>query len=321
MKRLMLLLSGLLAALPALAAGTLADVQVLDRATGRKLPVYESGGRWFVAGKPGDEYHVSVRNRSGGDLLAVVSVDGVNVVSGETAAPSQSGYVIDPGDALAIRGWRKSLEKVAAFYFTDLGDSYAARTGRPDNVGVIGVAVFRRKAERLAEPAESRARESAGAAADHAPRSAPQAAQKRNRYLGFVFQAFNLLPYKTAAENVALPLFYQGVPAAERNRRAREYLERVGLSRWADHRPGQLSGGQQQRVAIARALVTKPHVILADEPTGALDTETSYEVMGLLTEVNQSGITVVVVTHEADIAARTHRTIRLKDGVIEAGAT
>ena len=178
MKRLFALLSGLLFGLPAIAAGTLADVDVHDRTSGRRLPVYESGGRWFVAGKPGNEYQVTVRNRSAGDLLAVVSVDGVNVVSGETAAAWQSGYVIDRGNSMSIRGWRKSLEKVAAFYFTDLGDSYAARTGRPDNVGVIGVALFKRKPEPRVELEESRSRESTGAAADSAPRSAPQAAQK-----------------------------------------------------------------------------------------------------------------------------------------------
>jgi hypothetical protein len=179
MKRLAALFSGLLLALPVFAAGNLADVQILDRATGRSLPVYESEGRWFVAGKPGNEYQVSVRNRSGGDLLAVVSVDGVNVVSGETAAQWQSGYVIDRGRSMAIRGWRKSLQKVAAFYFTDLGDSYAARTGRPDNVGVIGVAVFRRKPEPMAELAESRARaDVAGAANESEARRAPSAAQK-----------------------------------------------------------------------------------------------------------------------------------------------
>jgi hypothetical protein len=178
MHRLFALLIGLLASVQVVAAGNLADVEIHDRASGRRLPVHESGGRWFVAGKPGNEYHVTVRNRSGGDLLAVVSVDGVNVVSGETAAAWQSGYVIDRGGAMAIRGWRKNLDKVAAFYFTDLGDSYAARTGRPDNVGVIGVAVFKRKPQPIAELEESRSRESAGAASDSAPRSAPQAAQK-----------------------------------------------------------------------------------------------------------------------------------------------
>lgn len=165
--------------LPAFATGNLADVEIRDRASGRTLPVYESGGRRFVAGKPGSEYHVTVRNRSGGDLLAVISVDGVNVVSGETAAQWQSGYVIDRGRSLSIKGWRKSLEKVAAFYFTDLGDSYAARTGRPGNVGVIGVVLFKRKPQPLAELEESRSRaDASGTAADHAPRSAPQAAQK-----------------------------------------------------------------------------------------------------------------------------------------------
>lgn len=164
---------------PVFAAGNLADLEIRDRASGRTLPVYENGGRWFVAGKPGNEYHVTVRNRSGGDLLAVVSVDGVNVVSGETAAQWQSGYVIDRGRSLSIKGWRKSLEKVAAFYFTDLGDSYAARTGRPDNVGVIGVALFKRKPEPLAELEEYKSRaDASGAAAENAPRSAPQAARK-----------------------------------------------------------------------------------------------------------------------------------------------
>jgi len=129
--------------------------------------------------KPGNEYQVTVRNRSGADLLAVISVDGVNVVSGETAAQWQSGYVIDRGRSLSIKGWRKSLEKVAAFYFTDLGDSYAALTGRPDNVGVIGVAVFKRKPEPVAELDEPRSRaDAAGSAAEHSTRSAPQAAQK-----------------------------------------------------------------------------------------------------------------------------------------------
>lgn len=176
MKRLIALVCGLGAALPALAAGTLADVRIHDRVSGRTLAVHESGGRHFVAGTPGHEYEIRIRNRSGGDLLAVVAVDGVNVVSGETAAARQSGYVIAPGDTLSLRGWRKSLEQVAAFQFTNLHDSYAARTGRPDNVGVIGVAVFRRKPEPAAElqapPAEKRAD-----AGYHAQRHAPQAAQ------------------------------------------------------------------------------------------------------------------------------------------------
>lgn len=177
MKRLMVLLSGLLVALPAVAAGSLAGVEIHDRASGRVLPVYQHDGRWFVAGQPGSEYQVTVRNRSAGDLLAVVSVDGVNVVSGETASAWQSGYVIDSGRSMSIQGWRKSLDKVAAFYFTDLRDSYAARTGRPDNVGVIGVALFRRKPQAVAEPEESRERARAGAA-DGASRPAPGAAQK-----------------------------------------------------------------------------------------------------------------------------------------------
>ena len=179
MKRLVALLSGLLLALPAFAAGNLADVQVLDRSTGRTLPVYESGGRWFVVGTPGNEYQVSVRNRSSGDLLAVVSVDGVNAVSGETAAQWQSGYVIDRGRSLSIQGWRKSLQKVAAFHFTDLGNSYAARTGRPDNVGVIGVALFRRKPEPVANLVEPRERaDAARAASELEAKRAPSAPAK-----------------------------------------------------------------------------------------------------------------------------------------------
>ena len=179
MRRFLLFFCLFLTVAPALAAGNLADVQIYDRASGRTLPVYESGGRWFVAGKPGNEYQVTVRNRAGADLLAVASVDGVNVVTGETAAASQSGYVIERGRALSIKGWRKSLEKVAAFYFTDLGDSYAARTGRPDNVGVIGVAPFKRKPEPVLELEQPQNRVEPGAAADGAARSAaPRAAEK-----------------------------------------------------------------------------------------------------------------------------------------------
>jgi putative ABC transport system ATP-binding protein len=143
-----------------------------------------------------------------------------------------------------------------------------------------------------------------------------KAAQYRSKFLGFVFQSFNLLPFKTAVENVALPLYYQGIPRRKRNRIAMGYLEKVGLADWAEHKPSEMSGGQKQRVAIARALISKPRMILADEPTGALDTETSHQIMDLLTDIHAGGITVVVVTHEADVAARTQRTIRLRDGVV-----
>lgn len=146
--------------------------------------------------------------------------------------------------------------------------------------------------------------------------SEAKAANLRNTFLGFVFQSFNLIPYKNAMENVALPLYYQNIKRKKRNLLAIEYLDKVGLKKWADHLPSELSGGQCQRVAIARSMITKPKVILADEPTGALDSKTSFSVIDLFKSINKGGTTVLIVTHEHDIAERTDRVVHLSDGRI-----
>ena len=143
-----------------------------------------------------------------------------------------------------------------------------------------------------------------------------KAAILRNKFLGFVFQSFNLISYKTALENVALPLYYKGMARKERLKIALEYLDKVELKDWANHLPNELSGGQKQRVAIARALVTNPKVVLADEPTGALDSTTTDNVMDLLKAINDEGMTVFVITHEEEVAEQTKRIVRLKDGII-----
>lgn len=144
-----------------------------------------------------------------------------------------------------------------------------------------------------------------------------KAADYRNRMIGFIFQSFNLISFKNAIENVALPLFYQGVGRRKRNQLALEYLDKLGLKEWAHHYPNELSGGQKQRVAIARALITQPQIILADEPTGALDSKTSLEVMQILKDLHKQGLTIIVVTHESGVAYQTEKIIHIKDGLIE----
>lgn len=180
MQNVLLTLMLLLAAGQALALGQLADISVYDRVEQRTLPVYWHEGRAYVIGKPGNEYRIALHNRGGADVLAVVSVDGVNVVTGETAAAGQSGYVIDNWRSLEVNGWRKSLARTAAFYFTDLPDSYAARTGRPDNVGVIGVALFRRRVESpsLSYDMEAPFKRNGRAEGGARSQAAPQAAEK-----------------------------------------------------------------------------------------------------------------------------------------------
>tara|TARA_B100001027_G_C16253671_1_gene325758 strand:+ start:619 stop:1284 length:666 start_codon:yes stop_codon:yes gene_type:complete len=143
-----------------------------------------------------------------------------------------------------------------------------------------------------------------------------KAAKYRNKFLGFIFQSFNLINYKTALENISLPLYYQGISRKERQQIALDYLDRVGLKDWATHLPSELSGGQKQRVAIARAMASKPKVLLADEPTGALDTKTSCDVMELIQKINEEGKTILVVTHELEIAKMCKRIVKLKDGII-----
>jgi len=197
---------GLALCAQACAAGNLADLAIYDRTEGKRLPVYWHGGRAYVAGKPGNEYQVSVRSRAGEDLLAVVSVDGVNAITGQTADASQSGYVLFPSGSVDIQGWRKSLSQTAAFYFTSLGDSYAARTGRPDNVGVIGVALFRRKQEPPAQISPFAKREANQDAAG-APRAEAQIGTGHGR-LETAYARYVSFERATAAPSEIVTIYY-----------------------------------------------------------------------------------------------------------------
>jgi hypothetical protein len=215
----------------ACAAGSVAQLSIYDRTEGRQLQVYRHEGRAYVAGKPGNEYQVSLRSRERDDILAVVSVDGVNAITGQTADASQSGYVLSPGSSMSVQGWRKSLSETAAFYFTTLADSYAARTGRPDNVGVIGVALFRRKQDPqpMGQIAPSaRARNDAGADTASAPRAAEEKqigtghGRHETSYARYVaFERASLVPaetitiyYDSRANLVARGVIREPVPVA-----------------------------------------------------------------------------------------------------------
>jgi hypothetical protein len=213
------------------AAGSVAQLSIYDRTEGRQLQVYWHEGRAYVAGKPGNEYRVSLRSRDRGDILAVVSVDGVNAITGESADAGQSGYILSPGSSMNVQGWRKSLSETAAFYFTTLADSYAARTGRPDNVGVIGVALFRRKQDPqpMGQIAPSaRARNDAGADTAFAPRAAEEKqigtghGRHETSYVRYVaFERASLVPaetitiyYDSRANLVARGVIREPVPVA-----------------------------------------------------------------------------------------------------------
>lgn len=213
---------------PALAVGTLADVSVYDRGSREPLPVFQSDGRWYVAGRMGSEYEMRIRNNTGGDVLAVVSVDGVNAVTGETASTGQSGYVIGPWQSLRVEGWRKSLTQVAAFYFTNRDDAYASRTARPDDIGVIGVALFRRKAQPAAELDQPQRRDDV--ANGQAGRQEPRAAVPK---LDSDTGASSLSPDAEASIDPAAPTVEQRLGTGH-GRRHCSYARYVSFERESD---------------------------------------------------------------------------------------